>query len=171
MFHRFERYEACQIAFMKKRSTAFLIAVISSFLILTGCTRDTTGEIEDRPSSAKAVESISNAVGAALSASDKLPDSFPKDIPIPRDAQMLASMKHEDSVTVSFEVNKSFDETLKIYKEYFKSAGYQMTSETLIEDSFIGAGTLDGNTLTVLISLTTDDSNLSSVSLTYLSKK
>jgi len=84
---------------------------------------------------------------------------------------MLASMKHENSMTVSFDVNKSFEETLKIYKEYFKSAGYQMESETLIEDSFVGTGTLDGNKLTVMISMTTDDSNLSSVSLTYQTKK
>lgn len=160
-----------KIVAMNKISGAFLITALSGLLVLTGCTSGAEVEGNNQPSSTEAAESVGNVVEAALSASDKLPDNFPKDIPIPKDAQTLASMTQGDSMTVSFDVNKSFDETLKIYKEYFKSAGYQMESEMLIEDSYVGNGTLGGNKLVVTISMTTDDSQLASVSLTYQSKK
>jgi hypothetical protein len=157
--------------FMKKIGAAFLIAVISCFVFLTGCTGGKTAESSKQPSSAGAVESIASAAEATLSVSDKLPSQFPKEIPIPKEAQMLASIAQNDSVTVSFDLKKTFDETLKMYKDYFKSAGYQIASETLFEDSYMGMGKRGGNELMVMISMTTDDSKLSSVSLTYQSKK
>ncbi|RKN81968.1 hypothetical protein [Paenibacillus ginsengarvi] len=163
MYCRFKRNATCP--------NALLIVVISSFFILTGCMGDKSETGIDRQTAVQTASSISHAVEAVLSASDKMPDGFPKQIPIPRDAEMLASMKYEDSMTVAFDVKKSFDETLKIYKEYFKSAGYQMANETLIGDSFVGTGTLEGNKLTVMISMTTEDNRLSSVSLTYQTKK
>jgi len=152
---------------MTKMRSAFLITMAACFLFLTGCTNENEPEGNAQPSASEATESISNVVESAVSASDKIPDGFPKDIPIPDDIEMPASMAHDDSITVSFDVRKSFDETLKIYKEYFKSAGYQMTSETLIEDSYMGNGTSGSNELLVIISMTTDDNNLASVSLTY----
>jgi len=154
---------------MTKMRSALLITMTACFLFLMGCTSGNEREENEQPSASEAVESISNVVEAAVSASDKIPDRFPKDIPIPDDIEMPASMTHDDSITVSFDVRKNFDETLQIYKEYFNSAGYEMTSETLIEDSYMGTGTLGSNELQVIISMTTDDSNLASVSLTYQS--
>ncbi|HZG14798.1 MAG TPA: hypothetical protein VE710_07210 [Candidatus Bathyarchaeia archaeon] len=154
---------------MTKTSLALLITITACFLLLTGCTGGIEREENAQPTASEATESISNVVEAAVSVSDKIPDSFPKDIPIPDDIEMPASMTHDDSITITFDARKSFDETLNIYKEYYKSAGYQMTSETLIDDSYMGTGTLGDNELQVTISMTTDDSNLASVSLTYQS--
>jgi len=153
--------------FKKKRSVAYLAAIIFGLIVIMGCARDKTGEVNDAHPTADAMEAIGDAVEGALSISDKVPSRFPKEIPIPQGAQDIASMEQGDSITVSFEVNKSFDETLKIYKEYFKSAGYRMENDTLVEEAYIGTGTLEGNTFLVMISLTTEDKQLSSVSLTY----
>ena len=158
---------------MKKMKAAFLITLISGLLALMGCTSGKDAEENASPPSGNAsaaAESAGNIAEAVLSASDRIPDNFPKDIPIPEEPLTLASMKHDGSITVSFDVKQSFDKTLNIYKEYFKSAGYQVGSETLFEDSYTGTGTLGGKQLLVMISMTTADSELASVSLTYQSK-
>lgn len=100
-------------------------------------------------------------------AEDTLPEGFPKDIPIMEGAHSQVALSSDNSMTVSYDVNKSFKEVLKVYKDFYKSKGYMDMQETLIEDSYMGAGVLADKQLLVTLSVNTDDPNLTSVTITY----
>jgi len=106
----------------------------------------------------------------SVSENAKIPDKFPKEIPIIKGAYTLVAMSSDKAITVSYEVNKTFDEVLKVYKDYFKSAGYTNMQETVVDDSYIGIGERDGNQLNVMLGVSPDDPDAIGVTLTYGSR-
>lgn len=154
---------------MVKKTTLAIILAILAIIALAGCGNgsDSKSGGDAAPVESKAAVNEDAGSDSSMSAEDTLPDGFPKEIPILEGSSDLVSLSSGDSMTVGYEVKKSFKEVLKVYKDYFKSAGYADMQETLIDDSYTGIGVRDGKQLLIMLSVTTDDPNLISVSITY----
>ncbi|MFC5467257.1 hypothetical protein ACFPPD_00900 [Cohnella suwonensis] len=150
---------------LKKQSLA-VILVILGCISLAGCGNGSNNSSEGDQSTIEYKVSEDGG-NISLSAEDALPEGFPKEIPIIEGSFSQVALSSDSSMTVSYDVKKSFKEVLKVYKDYYKSAGYTDMQEILIDDSYSGTGVRDGKQLLVTLSVVTDDPNLTSVSLTY----
>lgn len=150
----------------KKQIFAVLLAILGC-IIPAGCGGGSTSKNADSTWNAEASAKKEAKGESSFSVENKLPDRFPKEIPIIKGSLSMVALSTDISVTVSYEVKKSFEEVLSVYKQYYKSAGYTDMQELLIEDSFTGTGTLAGKNLLVMLSVNTDDPKLTSVSITY----
>ncbi|MFC5469503.1 hypothetical protein ACFPPD_12290 [Cohnella suwonensis] len=151
---------------MLKKQILAVILVILGCISLAGCGNSSDNSSEgDQSTIEYKVSEDGDTI--SLSADDTLPEGFPKEIPIIEGSFSQVALSSDSSMTVSYDVKKSFKEVLKVYKDYYKSAGYTDMQETLIDDSYMGTGVRDGKQLLVTLSVNTDDLNLTSVSLTY----
>ena len=143
-----------------------MIVMIWASIGLIGCGQDNDS---DNNSQARAENqaTIEQQDSESTFTNDALPEDFPKEIPLIEGAFTQVVLSSEGSMTVSYEVRRSFQEVLKVYKEYYRTAGYTDMNETLIEDSYIGSGTLDGKQFLVILSVPAEDSSITGVTLTY----
>jgi len=106
-----------------------------------------------------------------MNVSQTIPDSFPKNIPIPDGAKITSSMSSSsdnkgDSTVVMYELDGDFKETAKLYTDFLKNEGYSDTSTTEMGDTYMGGGTKDGMQLSIVLSKDAS-SGLISCMLTY----
>lgn len=167
---------------MSKMSRAFVAIATIGSLVVTGCGSDsltiptgngqvTVSSSDDKTAVVETKDANGNTQTTTFTGEGKLPEKFPKEIPIPDGATIQAAITSNDSMTVAVDIAKNFDDTLKIYKDYITKSGYSNVTETLIEDSYMASGDKDGNQVLITISKTTDDPNLMNVAIVYGPKK
>lgn len=167
---------------MRKMSKAFVAIATIGSLVVTGCGSDsltiptgngqvTVSSSDDKTAVVETKDANGNTQTTTFTGEGKLPEKFPKEIPIPDGATIQAAITSNDSMTVAVDIAKNFDDTLKIYKDYITQSGYSNVTETLIEDSYMASGDKDGNQVLITISKTTDDPNLMNVAIVYGPKK
>lgn len=152
---------------MLKKQILAIILVILGCISLAGCGNGSDSRSDGVQNNVEAKVKKEDGGNTSLSAENTLPEGFPKEIPIIKGSFSQVALSSDRSMTVSYDVKKSFEEVLKVYKDYYKSAGYTDMQETLIDDSYMGTGVRDDKQLLVTLSVNTDDPNLISVSLTY----
>lgn len=103
-----------------------------------------------------------------IKADNKLPEEMPKDIPIPKEAEILGTSKMVIDKSLIIQVNfqigktKDLDKYKKIYEDYLEKAGYESKME-LMQDGFVqlssGKEGEDGEEV-LHITLTLDEENI-----------
>lgn len=69
----------------------------------------------------KTVDADGNETDVAFGTDLELPDSFPSEIPVPKDANIITSMDLPDGMTVSYVIESDFDLIEKMYKDFANS--------------------------------------------------
>ncbi|WP_157276914.1 hypothetical protein [Paenibacillus sp. Soil766] len=144
-----------------KKGLSVLMLLLCGLLLLTGC-----GDADEK--------TITLPVGkggekVTLTASESIPEQFPKSIPIAKDAEVQSAISTKEAIIVMYDVRTDFKEIMKLYKDYYKSSGYTDLNETIIEDSYTGSGLLNGSKL--LVTISTPNPDATSVVLTYQNKE
>lgn len=81
---------------------------------VTGCSK--------KDDMTKTMKTIS---GNEISSENKLPEGFPADFPIYKDAKITGSTKVSKTITVNFEINDKADVVGNFYKTEMPKAGYE----------------------------------------------
>ncbi|WP_123039435.1 hypothetical protein [Cohnella candidum] len=100
----------------------------------------------------------------------KLPDDFPKEVPIPDGAEIDSSLKttsdQGSGYVVSYKVKKSPEECADIYRDFLKSGGYQ-TSELKSDNNITLTGTSETKSFFIGIIPDEENASLTTVTLTF----
>ncbi len=96
------------------RKIVYLLTVL--FLIsITGCSKKSGTNSDTKKTTS----------GNEVSSDNKLPDSFPADFPIYKDAKIAGSTKVSGKITVTFEINDKADAVGNFYTQELPKAGYE----------------------------------------------
>ncbi|WP_409346845.1 hypothetical protein [Paenibacillus sp. MBLB4367] len=126
---------------------------------ITVKSKDGEGKItvndKDNSTTIKSKDANGNASTMTFSEDKKLPDGFPKDIPVPEKAQITGSMStsadKEKSFMVTFQSKQSIKDAGKAYHDALKAAGFTDLTETSADDFYIGSGQKDGIRVSISI--------------------
>ncbi|MFC5470971.1 hypothetical protein ACFPPD_19980 [Cohnella suwonensis] len=131
-----------------KLRLAIMAFVIVIAAVAAGCSG--TGDSGDKDGAEIAVEGgekgsvtiTTDAGKTVLSSESEWPESFPDEIPKPEGMKVTASSQNDaGNTTVSIETEKPFDEVVKLYQEYVRSAGYAQTLEMKESGYYMYSGT------------------------------
>ena len=133
---------------MKARTQLVILVFAAAIIIVSGCSdkkivQDVDADISsDDPDKGSVTIQRENGE-QTLSTEGELPKGFPKDIPLPEGAVILATSKSTDSgnITVAFEAEQPFDEVKKLYEDYIASAGLTQSLEMMEDGYFMYSGT------------------------------
>lgn len=129
-------------------------------------------EPEDDPASVEPGETaVETPEADSGKGSGSRPDGLPGDFPIADGANITGELKTSDesstAYTVSYDVGKDFDSVSKVYQDYIKDKGYTETSEMTSEGTYLITGMLNGDSLWLTVSESTDGSGLVQVVIIY----
>ncbi len=107
----------------RQRWSVILSAVLLAALVFaTGCSK-----VEKAIKEAEqGMTTITKEDGEKITLSGKpdIPDSFPSDIPLPEEIQVVSSISGNDSVTLAIEADMPYEDLIKLYSDYAQQAGY-----------------------------------------------
>ncbi|WP_312111231.1 hypothetical protein [Brevibacillus reuszeri] len=176
-----------------KKFGVVLLLVVASIAVLSACgstktitTSDGSVTISDNGKSVSAESSNGSKVeatdqkvtinsengGKTEITSDKtLPDTFPKDVPLPDNAAIDGSVKSSiegtNTVIVTLFTDMSVNDVSQLYSKFMKDNGYQNTMETVTNDMSLNSGTLNKQTLQV-VSQPDEDKGKTMVMITWI---
>ncbi|USB31854.1 hypothetical protein [Paenibacillus sp. YPG26] len=88
---------------------------------------------------------------STFKSSKQIPDSFPKNIPLPDDAEVTSSIESntdgKESIVVTLHTGKEFSELETLYKQYFKDNNVTNSMQMVQSDMLLFTGEVDGNTI------------------------
>lgn len=122
-----------------------LSVILPAFVALSfGCGKsdtyrspDGTVKVEQKGDTAK-MEVTTPEGKATMTSSDKgvaIPDTFPKDVPIPKDAVPKLTMSQGKAELLHLHVTGSVADTLKSYQELLKGEGWEIETTMNMGDS------------------------------------
>jgi len=157
---------------MKKWLITAVSLLAVAMLLLTGCANEHVNEAANRESKESNSSSIGtkeedqgsitlkdvNGKDVVLSSEQKIPDSFPKEVPIPDSIGVTSSISSDDSVTVTIATTTmSFAETVALYDGYLQQAGYVETFKIDEADFFNYTGKRGNEQFVVTLQLNLED--------------
>ncbi|QMV42756.1 hypothetical protein [Cohnella cholangitidis] len=115
---------------------------VTIVMAVTGCTGNNI-KLEGSGDKGSLTYKTEDGNEITLSSKGEVPEGFPSEIPLPGGMDVTASTHSENSgnYTVSVEIEKPFDDVLKIYRDYIKDAGYTQTLEMKEEGYYMYSGT------------------------------
>ena len=158
---------------MKKWLITAVLLLTAAMLLLTGCSNEKVNEAADKATQQNNNQSslgtkeedqgsitLKDASGkdVVLSSEQTLPDSFPKEAPVPDSIQVTSSITSEDTVTVTIATTTmSFAETVALYNDYLEQAGYVETFKIDEADFFNYTGKRGNEQFVVTLQLDLED--------------
>lgn len=156
-----------------KTGIAVIGAALSVMLLLGGCSdKDAAAGGGTNGETARAEQGTVQVGDVAISSKTERPPNFPKDIPLPNDSTIVASMEQaEGSSTIVFDANQSFEDVVRLYKDYVSKNGYSSTMPvTEAEDMYWFAGSRNTEHLVIILNKDLERKGCSSGTLTYQKK-
>lgn len=156
--------------------TAFAL-VIAIAAVTAGCSgAESSGEKDSEKVATEGGEKGSvtittDAGKTVLSSESEWPKSFPDEIPKPKGMKVTASSQSDSgNITVSIETEKPFDEVVKLYQDYVKSAGYKQTLEMKESGYYMYSGTRGKEMFMFTLGLDQEDGQIVTGALVYEDK-
>lgn len=101
----------------------------------------------------ESTKSDGTAGKTTLKSSKEIPASFPKDIPLPDDAETTGSIETsadgKESIVVTLHTKKELSELESMYKQYFKDNNVSNSMQMVQSDVLLFTGELEGNMISI----------------------
>lgn len=153
---------------------AIIVFVLVIAAVSAGCSgSEDSGEKDVTTIAAKdgekgSVTITTDAGKIELSSESEWPESFPDEIPKPEGMTVTASSQSDSgNITISIEAEKPFDEVVKLYQDYVKSAGYSQTLEMKESGYYMYSGTRGKEMFMFTLALDQEDEGTVTGALVY----
>ena len=135
------------------------IVVVSLALLLAGCSRSKTistpnGNVKVEESGNQSTVTVTGENGAKVTIAGegtKLPDDYPKDVPVVGGAKIVMVTSAPDGSSLIMESPDSFDKTVAFYKQAIADNGWKSDATVAAEKMTMYSATKDTRHLVVQV--------------------
>lgn len=149
-----------------------LLLTAASMAVLSACGSSQTiktpsGNVTVSENGNSFVAESNNGGKTEVSQGKTLPDTFPKEVPIPDkstiDGSVQSTKDGTSTIMITLTTDMSASEVSQLYSSFMKDKGYQNTTETVADTVSINSGTLNKFTLQVMTETDTESGKTSAV--------
>lgn len=157
---------------MNKWLARMAAVVLAASMALTACSGNETGRSGGTNGDQGADEGSvtlkdNEGKDVVVSSKQEIPDSFPKDVPIPDSLKIVSSISSDDSTTLAIETDMPFDEAVALYDGYVQEAGYVESFKMDEEDFYNYSGRRGQEQFVVTLQLDLEDNKTVTGVLVY----